>query len=61
MRKGLISELRPAADAINKAAMIAEDSAQTNIERCIVAVGGPHIRGVNSRGGISLGTRLREI
>jgi cell division protein FtsA len=26
-----------------------------------VAVGGPHIRGVNSRGGISLGTRLREI
>jgi cell division protein FtsA len=24
-------------------------------------VGGPHIRGVNSRGGISLGTRLREI
>src|ERR1700728_474805 len=61
MRKGLISELRPAADAINKAAMMAEDSAQTNIERCIVAVGGPHIRGVNSRGGISLGTRLREI
>ena len=61
MRKGLIADLRPAADAINKAATAAEDVAQTTIERCIVAVGGPHIRGVNSRGGISLGTRLREI
>ncbi len=61
MRKGLISDLKPAAEAINLAAMMAEDRAQTNIERCIAAVGGPHIRGVNSRGGISLGTRLREI
>jgi cell division protein FtsA len=40
---------------------MAEDVANTTIERCVVAVGGPHIRGVNSRGGISLGTRLREI
>jgi cell division protein FtsA len=61
MRKGLIADLRPAAEAINAAAVMAEDRADTTIERCIVAVGGPHIRGVNSRGGISLGTRLREI
>lgn len=61
MRKGLISDLRPAAEAINVAAVMAEERAQTNIERCVMAVGGPHIRGVNSRGGISLGTRLREI
>jgi len=61
MRNGLISELGPAASAIDHAAVAAETSAQTVIERCIVAVGGPHIRGVNSRGGISLGTRLREI
>jgi cell division protein FtsA len=61
MRKGLISDLGPAAAAIDRAAVAAETSAQTVIERCIVAVGGPHIRGVNSRGGISLGTRLREI
>ena len=61
MRNGLISELGPAASAIDRAAVAAETSAQTVIERCIVAVGGPHIRGVNSRGGISLGTRLREI
>jgi len=61
MRKGLIADLRPAVEAINQAATVAEDVAQTTMERCIVAVGGPHVRGVNSRGGISLGTRLREI
>jgi cell division protein FtsA len=61
MRKGLISDLAPAAVAIDRAAVMAENSAQAVIERFVVAVGGPHIRGVNSRGGISLGTRLREI
>ncbi|HEV2280332.1 MAG TPA: cell division protein FtsA [Acidobacteriaceae bacterium] len=61
MRKGLIANLKPAAEAINQAAVMAEDRADTNIERCVMAVGGPHIRGVNSRGGISLGMRLREI
>lgn len=61
MRKGLISDLAPAAVAIDRAAVSAEASAQTVIERCVVAVGGPHVRGLNSRGGISLGTRLREI
>ncbi|MGB7170819.1 MAG: cell division protein FtsA, partial [Acidobacteriaceae bacterium] len=61
MRKGLIADLSPAASALDRAAIMAEDSAQTTIEKCIVAVGGPHIRGVNSRGGISLGTRMREI
>ncbi|HZZ40069.1 MAG TPA: cell division protein FtsA [Acidobacteriaceae bacterium] len=61
MRKGLIADLSPAASALDRAAIMAENSAQTTIEKCIVAVGGPHIRGVNSRGGISLGTRMREI
>ena len=60
-RKGMISELAPAAGAIDRAAVMAEQRAQTVIERFVVAVGGPHIRGVNSRGGISLGTRQREI
>ncbi|MFP5228398.1 MAG: cell division protein FtsA [Acidobacteriota bacterium] len=61
MRKGLVSDLAPASSAIDRAAVAAETSAQAVIERCVVAVGGPHVRGVNSRGGISLGTRLREI
>jgi cell division protein FtsA len=31
------------------------------IERATVGIGGPHIRGFNSRGGITLGSRPREI
>jgi cell division protein FtsA len=61
MRKGVIAELKPAAESINKAATLAEKRADATIERCVIAVGGPHVRGVNSRGGISLGARLREI
>ena len=61
MRKGMVADLRPATEAIDRAATAAEQSAETTIEKCVLAVGGPHIRGVNSRGGISLGTRLREI
>ena len=61
MRKGMIAELSPAVDAINKAATLAEKRADAVIERCVIAVGGPHVRGVNSRGGISLGARMREI
>ncbi len=61
IRKGLIADLAPATEAINKAAMIAEKLSGGVIEKCVVGVGGQHVRGVNSRGGISLGTRLREI
>jgi cell division protein FtsA len=61
MRKGVIADLNPAASAIDHAAVMAENSSQATIEHCVAAVGGPHIRGVNSRGGISLGGRLREI
>jgi cell division protein FtsA len=61
MRKGVIAELAPAAAAVNKAATLAEQQSGATIESCVAAVGGPHIRGVNSRSGISLGARLREI
>jgi cell division protein FtsA len=61
MRKGLISELGPAAEAINKAALTAERAAKAGIETAVVGIGGTHVRGVNSRGGISMGSRLREI
>jgi cell division protein FtsA len=61
MRKGLIAELGPAADAINRAALTAERMTNRGIETAVVGVGGTHVRGVNSRGGISMGTRLREI
>ncbi|HEV2465117.1 MAG TPA: cell division protein FtsA [Acidobacteriaceae bacterium] len=61
MRKGLIAELTPCVEAIDKAATLAETRAAAVIERCVIAVGGSHVRGVNSRGGISLGARMREI
>src|ERR1700761_267566 len=61
MRKGLIAELGPAAEAINRAALTAERVTKAGIETAIVGIGGTHVRGVNSRGGISMGTRMREI
>jgi cell division protein FtsA len=61
MRKGLIAELGPAAEAINKAALTAEKTARGTIETAVVGIGGTHVRGVNSRGGISMGSRMREI
>ncbi len=61
MRKGLVAELGPAIRAVTHAANEAEQVAHAIIDHCVVGVGGPHVRGLNSRGGISLGTRLREI
>jgi cell division protein FtsA len=61
MRKGLIAELGPAAEVINRAALTAERTAKVGIETAVVGIGGTHVRGVNSRGGISMGSRMREI
>ena len=61
MRKGLIAELGPAAEAINRAALTAEKTARATIETAVVGIGGTHVRGINSRGGISMGSRMREI
>ncbi|MGH9561317.1 MAG: cell division protein FtsA, partial [Terracidiphilus sp.] len=61
MRKGLIAELGPAAKAVRRASEEAERVARVNIESCMVGVGGPHIRGLNSSGGIQLGRGMREI
>jgi cell division protein FtsA len=61
MRKGLIADLGPAAKAVKAASEQAEQVAQAIIGECVVGVGGPHIRGLNTNGGIELGSRLREI
>jgi cell division protein FtsA len=61
MRKGLIADLGPAAAVINEVALQAERVAKAPIESAIVGIGGTHVRGVNSRGGISMGNRMREI
>ena len=61
MRKGLISDLAPAAKAVKAANEQAEFAARANIDSCAVGVGGPHIRGINTNGGFELGNRMREI
>ena len=63
MRRGIIADLKPAMEAINQASVLAEASSQAVIEQCVAGIGGPHVRGVNSQGGISLGSssRMREI
>jgi len=60
-RKGAIVDLEKAVGSIQKAVEEAEDSAGVPVEHAIVGVSGPHARGVNSHGGISFGTRSREI
>ncbi len=61
MRKGLISDLGPAAKAVKAAIERTERVARANIDECVVGVGGPHIRGLNTNGGLDLGSRMREI
>jgi cell division protein FtsA len=60
-RKGVIVELDKAVAAIQKAVEAAEDTAGAPVEHAIVGIGGAHVRGVNSQGGINLGARPREI
>src|ERR1700722_15992246 len=60
-RKGVIVDLDKAVAAIQKAVEAAEDAAGAAVEHAIVGIGGAHIRGVNSHGGITVGTRPREI
>ncbi|MDE1160969.1 MAG: cell division protein FtsA [Acidobacteriaceae bacterium] len=61
MRRGVISDLGPAAEVIDRAALQAERVSKAPIESTVVGIGGPHIRGVNSQGGISMGSRMKEI
>ncbi len=61
MRKGLIAELAPAAKAVRAASEQAERVAQVNIDECMVGIGGPHVRGLNTSGGLQLGRGMREI
>ena len=61
MRKGLISDLGPAAKAVKAANEQAEWAARANIDQIVVGIGGPHIRGLNTNGGLDLGSHMREI
>ena len=60
-RKGLIVNLDSAVSSIRRALEEAESIAGVPVETAVVGVAGGHVRGVNSRGGIVLGNRTRDI
>ncbi len=60
-RKGVIVDLDKAVGSIQKAVEQAEDTASIPIEHALLGVAGSQVRGVNSQGGLSFGTRAREI
>jgi cell division protein FtsA len=60
-RKGIIVELDKAVQSIQKAVEEAEKLAECTVENAVVGVGGSHIKGLASRGGVSLGSRPREV
>ena len=60
-RKGIIVDLEKAIASVQKAVEEAENVCASPVEHAVVGVGGSHIRGVNSQGGIGLGSKPREI
>ena len=60
-RKGIIVDLEKAVKSIQKAVEQAEDAAGAPIEHALLGIAGAHIRGLNTHGGLSFGTRSREI
>jgi cell division protein FtsA len=61
LRKGLIVNLDSAVSSIRRAVEEAESVANVPVEEALIGVAGGHVRGVNSRGGITLGQRPRDI
>ena len=61
LRKGLIVNLDSTVSSIRRAVEEAESVANVPVESAVIGVAGNHVRGVNSRGGITLGTRPRDI
>lgn len=54
-RRGVIVNLDSAVLSIKKAVEAAEDAADRPIDNAYVGVGGPHLKGVDSRGALTLG------
>ncbi|HEY6274549.1 MAG TPA: cell division protein FtsA [Terriglobales bacterium] len=60
-RKGVIVEQDKAVQSIQKAVEEAEKIAASPVGNAVIAVGGAHVKGLTSRGGVSLGSRPREV
>ena len=61
LRKGLIVNLDSTVSSIRRAVEEAEGVANVPVESAVIGVAGSHVRGVNSRGGVTLGNRPRDI
>lgn len=61
LRKGLIVNLDSTVSSIRRAVEEAEGVANVPVVEAVIGVAGNHVRGVNSRGGITLGQRPRDI
>lgn len=60
-RRDILVHLGSAVEAIRQAVEAAERTAAFGVESAVVGMAGAHIRGLNSRGGVSLGARAREV
>jgi len=60
-RKGVITELDKAVQSVQKAVEEAERVAECSVGNALIAVGGAHVKGISSRGGVTLGSRPREV
>jgi cell division protein FtsA len=60
-RKGVIVDLDKAVGSIQKAVEQAENAVGAPIEHALLGVSGSHVKSVNTHGGVSFGTRAREI
>jgi cell division protein FtsA len=60
-RKGVIVDLDKAVASIQKAVEEAENVSGIPIDHALIGVAGAHVRGLNTHGGLSFGTRAREI
>jgi cell division protein FtsA len=61
LRKGLIVNLDSTVSSIRRAVEEAESVANVPVESALIGVAGSHVKGVNSRGGVTLGNRPRDI
>jgi cell division protein FtsA len=61
LRKGSIVNLDATVSSIRRAVEEAEGVSGIPVESALIGVAGSHVRGLNSRGGVSLGNRPRDI
>jgi cell division protein FtsA len=61
LRKGSIVNLDSAVSSIRRAVEEAEGVSGVPVESALIGVAGSHVRGLNSRGGVTLGNRPRDI